>query len=86
MSDDTKKALEALHEHLSAVQLADEAKQKHLAEVTDAIRVSLDHPTAPHHSTLRERLEKAVVVFEVDHPQIAQGLRAAIDSLSEAGF
>lgn len=86
MPDETKKALEALHEHLSAVQLTDEAKQKQLGEVTDAIRASLDNPTAPHHLTLRERLEKAVVVFEVDHPQIANRLRIAIDSLSEAGF
>ena len=86
MPDDSKKVLEDLHEQLSAVQLADKAKQKQLGEVTAAIRASIADPNSPHRLTLRERLEKAVVEFEVEHPQIAERLRVAIDSLSEAGF
>ena len=86
MPDNTKKALEELHSQLSTVQLTDAAKQKQLGDVKDAVRASLDDPSGGHHRTLRERLEKAVVAFEVDHPQIAHTLRAAIDSLSEAGF
>jgi hypothetical protein len=86
MEQNTKKTLEDLHGQLSNIQLEDETKQKHLTEITHAVRASLDEPDSPHRLTLRERLEKAAVVFEVDHPQIAHTLHAAIDSLSEAGF
>lgn len=86
MGQKTNKMLEDLHGQLSAIQLDDDAKQQDLTSVTQAIRSSLDEPNSPHRLTLRDRLEKAAVVFEVDHPHIAHALRAAIDSLSEAGF
>jgi hypothetical protein len=86
MGQNNKKTLVELHDHLSSIRLENEAQQSHLTEVTHAIRTSLDEPDSPHRLTLRERLEKAEIEFEVDHPQIAQRLHAAIDSLSEAGF
>jgi hypothetical protein len=86
MGQNGKRTLEDLHGQLSNIQLEDETNQNHLTEITHAIRTSLDEPDSPHRLTLRDRLEKAAVVFEVNHPQIAHTLRAAIDSLSEAGF
>ena len=86
MDENVKSSLETLHNQLNDASVTGGADQAHLDEVRRAVRDTIDNPEADHHLTLRERLEKASAVFDVEHPRLATALHTAINVLADAGF
>lgn len=86
MKQQVKKTLEDLYGQLSTVHLENKAKQEQLNEVLHSIRSILDEPDSSHGETLRERLTKTSLMFDVDHPYISSSIHKAVDILVDAGF
>jgi hypothetical protein len=84
--------LAALHEELRQTRQVDPRSSALLAEVLRDIQRILDQaserpvdasaPTAP----LSDRLERAAVQFEADHPGLAASSRRLIDLLGKVGL
>jgi hypothetical protein len=76
--------LRKLHRELDDARPADprthELRNEMLADVTRLLNT-----TGPMDASLADRLEKAAVQFEADHPTLAASSRRLIDFLSKAG-
>jgi hypothetical protein len=46
----------------------------------------LDDPDGPHYLDLPEPLEKAVILFEHDHPSLSRAIEITVNSLSAMGI
>ena len=86
MEEHVKKMLEDLYGQLNSVHLDNEAKQEQLNEVVQSIRDILDEPDSPHRQTLRDRLTKLNLMFDMDHPGASSAIRKAVDIFVDAGF
>ncbi|HLQ22984.1 MAG TPA: DUF4404 family protein [Gemmatimonadales bacterium] len=83
-SEELRKILEQLHAELAAADPIDAAFSERLRTLQGDIRDALARETPP--SSLRTRLEDAVVHFEVSHPTLARRLAAVIDTLALYGL
>lgn len=75
--------IQALREALGKTQAADAATRDSLRALHHDIEVFLEKYD---NRTLADRLEKAAVRFETDHPAVGNALRQAIDALAKAGI
>jgi hypothetical protein len=75
-----RKLRQELHEARPADPRTHELRDEMLADVTRMLNAS-----GPMDASLAERLEKAAVQFEADHPTLAASSRRLIDFLGKAG-
>jgi hypothetical protein len=84
MDPDTLRELGKLHTELDNARPADprvnELRDEMLADIKRMLSAS-----APPDGSLADRLEKAAVQFEADHPTLAASSRRLIDFLGKAG-
>jgi hypothetical protein len=76
--DDLRRVLQHLHDELGRAGDTDPATRARLGALRTEVRDALDRTPG---GTLRERLEDAIVEFEVSHPEVARRLAAVIDTL-----
>ena len=78
--------LENLHSELEQTEPTEEAREAH-QNLRQGIRDVLDNPDAQshHYSSLRERLNEALLRFEVSHPLLFASTQRALDALNEMG-
>jgi hypothetical protein len=90
MDPDTLRGhLTALHEELRDARQIDPKSSALLSEVLKDIHRILDADTAQAQTgavPLADRLEKAAVQFEADHPGLAASSRRLIDLLGKVGL
>ena len=91
--DTLRQQLTALHDELRQTRQVDPRSSALLAEVLRDIQRILDDrteaPAPPGGSSgapLSQRLERAAVQFEADHPGLASSSRRLIDLLGKAGL
>lgn len=79
--------LEQLHTDLDQTEPSDETRAAH-ENLKRGIRDAIDNPeTEPHHyDSLRERLNEALLRFEVSHPLLFASTQRALDALNEMGI
>ena len=80
MSND---ALEQLKAQLET-KADDDKHGENIAQLKASVERGLDD--ADYHPTLREELERAIILFGDDHPDLTSAIRAAIDTLSLSGL
>ena len=80
MSND---ALEQLKAQLET-KADDDKHGENIAQLKASVERGLDD--ADYHPTLREELERAIILFGDDHPELTSAIRAAIDTLSLSGL
>jgi hypothetical protein len=83
-SDELRKILEQLHAELAGTDPIDAAVRERLRALQRDISDALAKATPP--SSLRGRLEDAVVHFEASHPTLARRLATVIDTLALYGL
>ena len=79
--------LEQLHTDLNETEPTDETRDAH-ETLKRGIRDVLDNPEAEshHYDSLRERLNEALLRFEVSHPLLFASTQRALDALNEMGI
>ncbi|MBL8145910.1 MAG: DUF4404 family protein [Anaerolineae bacterium] len=82
MSD--QPGLNQLQESLNNAQPATPEQAAAVEELKGDVNKALVEPE--HRATLRERLEKHVVLFEDSHPQLGAAMHSAINTLSLGGI
>jgi Domain of unknown function (DUF4404) len=82
--DKLRAELGKLHTELDKARPADPRTHELRDEMLADIERMLDAP-GPTDGSLADRLEKAAVQFEADHPTLAASSRRLIDFLSKAG-
>lgn len=81
MEPTIKQSLESLRQTLEANTTSSE-KQAEVELLRSDLR---DASETGEHGGLRERLDKALILFQDDHPDIASAIRAAIHALTQSG-
>lgn len=89
--DSLRQHLAALHDELRQTRQVDPRSSALLAEVLQDIHRILDErietpAPAAGGAPLSQRLERAAVQFEADHPGLASSSRRLIDLLGKAGL
>lgn len=84
-NNDLHKQIAELHAALSQTSAVDADTQEALKGLEAHIQPLLDGEEADH-ETLRERLEEALVRFEVEHLRLANHLRIVVGTLSNMGL
>jgi hypothetical protein len=79
-------SLRDLNDEIEKTQTDDEEKQAVLDEIKTHVEKVLDDPDGPHHLDLPEPLEKAVILFEHDHPSLSRAIEMTVNSLSAMGI
>jgi hypothetical protein len=79
-------SLRDLNDEIEKTQTDDEDKQAVLDEIKTHVEKVLDDPDGPHHLDLPEPLEKAVILFEHDHPSLSRAIEITVNSLSAMGM
>jgi hypothetical protein len=79
-------SLRDLNDEIEKTQTDDEDKQAVLDEIKTHVEKVLDDPDGPHHLDLPEPLEKAVILFEHDHPSLSRAIEITVNSLSAMGI
>jgi hypothetical protein len=82
--EELRKALERLHTELAGTDTMDAGLRERLRALQRDIGDALGKETLP--SSLRGRLEDAVVHFEASHPTVASRLATVIDTLALYGL
>ena len=82
MSD--QPGLNQLQESLNSAQPATPEQAAAVEELKSDVDKALVEPE--HRATLRERLQKHVVLFEDDHPQLGAAMNSAINTRSLGGI
>jgi uncharacterized protein DUF4404 len=82
--DKLRAELDKLHTELDKARPADPRTNELRGEMLEDVRRMLNTP-GQLDGSLTERLEKAAVQFEADHPALAASSRRLIDFLSKAG-
>ena len=81
-----------LHEELSLVKQVDPRSRQLLGEIMEEIKRLMEQsavasvPSAAPPASLSDRLEKAAVQFEADHPTLAASSRRLVDLLGKVGL
>jgi hypothetical protein len=78
--DDLRRTLEQLHAELGRAGDLDAATRDRLRALQADVRNALDR--SPAESSLRQRLEDAIIEFEALHPELARRLGRVIDTLA----
>ncbi|MGH7517349.1 MAG: DUF4404 family protein [Gemmatimonadales bacterium] len=78
--DDLRRTLEHLHAELGRAGDLDAATRERLRALQADVRNALDR--SPAESSLRQRLEDAIMEFEASHPELARRLGRVIDTLA----
>jgi hypothetical protein len=78
--DDLRRTLEHLHAELERAGDLDAATRDRLRALQADVRNALDK--SPAESSLRQRLEDAIIEFEASHPELARRLGRVIDTLA----
>lgn len=81
MEPTIKQSLESLRQTLEGGSTASD-KQADIDLLRDDVRQASE---TGEHDGLGERLDKALILFEDDHPDIATAIRAAIHALTQSG-
>jgi hypothetical protein len=84
--DDLHQSLRDLNDEIDKTQTDDEEKQAVLDEMKTHVEKVLDDPDGPHHLDLPDPLEKAVILFEHDHPSLSRAIEITVNSLSAMGI
>lgn len=85
--DNLRDHLSKLHEELHSARPADPKTNQLRGEVLEDVKRLLEKPgEAPLDESLADRLERAAVQFEANHPTLAASSRRLIDLLSKAGM
>ena len=84
--DDLHQSLRDLNDEIDKTQTDDEERQAVLDEMKTHVEKVLDDPDGPHHLDLPEPLEKAVILFEHDHPSLSREIEITVNSLSAMGI
>ena len=79
-------SLRDLNDEIDKTQTDDEEKQAVLDEMKTHVEKVLDDPDGPHHLDLPDPLEKAVILFEHDHPSLSRAIEITVNSLSAMGI
>ncbi|MCL4248092.1 MAG: DUF4404 family protein [Anaerolineae bacterium] len=79
----SKNALEQLKDQLES-EAGDDQHSENIAQLKTSVERGMDD--ADYHPTLREELERAIILFGDDHPELTSAIRAAIDTLSLGGL
>jgi hypothetical protein len=82
---DLREELTKLHEELDSARPADPRTNQLRGEMLEDVKRML-HAPSEMDETLSERLERAAVQFEADHPTLAASSRRLIDLLAKAGL
>ncbi|HTV98536.1 MAG TPA: DUF4404 family protein [Steroidobacteraceae bacterium] len=83
--DDLRDHLSKLHEELHKVSPADPQTDQVRGEMLEDVKRLLEAPREVDDS-LADRLERAAVQFEANHPTLAASSRRLIDLLGKAGM
>ena len=83
---DLHQSLQDLNDEIEKTQTDDEHKQAALNDIKTRVDKVLDDPDGPHHLDLPESLEKAVILFEHDHPSLSRAIEITVNSLSAMGI
>jgi translin len=81
--DEMKNALNMLYQSLARTMPTDAQSADTLAALQTEVQMALE--TDQHPPTLRQRLETAVLQFEVGHPELTLQMQAVINALANAG-
>lgn len=81
MEPTIKQSLESLRQTLEKSSAASD-KREDIEALRDDVREASE---SGQHGGLRERLDKALILFSDDHPDIASAIRAAINALTQSG-
>jgi hypothetical protein len=85
--DKLRQQISQLHAELDQARQNNPDAREHLSEILPHIKRVADQPqSAVADASLSDRLEKAAVQFEVDHPTLAASARRLIELLNEAGI
>jgi hypothetical protein len=76
-------ALERLQELLHAFRSEDSSEQAQAADLHAHVQASMD---GGDHAALSAQLEKALILFDDDHPDIASAIRTVIQIMSASGI
>jgi hypothetical protein len=79
-----KDSLQQLNQHLENTEAKDSAQQAGIDELKQHVQQGIDDPAS--HPDLLTRLEKAILLYEDDHPALAAAMRSAINVLSSGGM
>jgi hypothetical protein len=80
-----REELSKLHAELDSARPADPRTNQLRGEMLEDVKRMLNQPSEVDES-LTERLERAAVQFEADHPTLAASSRRLIDLLAKAGL
>jgi hypothetical protein len=83
---DLHQTLRDLNDEIERTQTDDEDKQAVLDDIQTRVQKVLDDPDGGHHSDLPEPLEKAVIMFRLEHPSLARAMEITVNSLSAMGI
>ena len=83
---DLHQSLKDLKDEIEKTQTDDEHKQVVLDDLQTRVQKVLDDPDGPHLLDLPDPLEKAVILFEHDHPSLARAIEITVNSLSAMGL
>ena len=78
-----KQTLEELREKIRNTPVTDPNYRAYLDELQTHISQGMENND--HHPTLVDELEKGLILFDKDHPELAETIRSAIDILSKGG-
>ncbi len=78
--DELRRTLEHLHAELGRAGGLDAEGRARLQALQAEVRTALDR--SPAESSLRARLDDAIIEFETSHPELARRLAAVIDTLA----
>jgi len=78
-----KETLEELRDKINNTPVTDPKHREYLDALQDHITQNMDN--GDHRPTLVDELEKGLILFDKDHPDLAQAIRSAINILSKGG-
>jgi Domain of unknown function (DUF4404) len=85
--DALRRQIAQFHTELDQAHRNNPDASEHLSELLPHIKRMADEPqTGTADASLPDRLEKAAVQFEADHPTLAASARRLVDLLGEAGI
>ena len=81
-----QQTLKDLHDEIDNTQTDDEQKQAALDDLKTHVQKVLDEPDGDHHLSLSDRLEKTLVLFEIEHPTLTAAIEQVSENLSALGI
>ncbi len=83
---DLQRKLQDLSDEIERTETDDATKQASLNEIQDLIQKAMNEPDDQHKQSLRERLRKSLLSFEVEHPSLTANMETVSEYLSSLGI